>query len=294
VTGQIDLAVESDDEAYAAIRRFLAFLPPNAWTAPARSPEPQRLQPDPTIYKLVPSERRRGYDMRRLVKRLVDGHDLFELKPEFARSLITGLARINGYTVGIVASQPMHDGGVLTPQACDKAVRLICLCDAFGIPVLFLQDVPGFMVGADVEHAGLLSKAMMLNQAVLLSRTPKLTVIVRKAYGLAMAALAGPNMGSEYVFAWPGAEIGLMDPKVAVNILSGQLAGTLSSEELAKKADLIADDVTPYGAAGIMKLDEIIDPADTRATLGRALHRLAGRHFKSGTTNSLASWPTSW
>jgi methylmalonyl-CoA decarboxylase subunit alpha len=278
VTGQIDATAESDDEAYTSIRRFLDFLPSNALSMPRRRVPLQPPAADPDIHRLIPAARRRGYDMRRVLRRLVDGGDLLELKPEYGRSLITGLARINGYSVGVVASQPMHDGGVLTPQACAKAVRLICLCEAFNLPLVFLQDVPGFMVGAEVEHAGLLHKAMMLNQAVLLATTPKLTVIVRKAYGLALASLAGPNMGGEYVFAWPGAELGLMDPEVAVK----------------ERARHIAEDVTPYPAAGIMKIDEIIDPADTGPTLGRALHRLAGRRVEPLTKRPLAGWPTSW
>ena len=156
----------------------------------------------------------------------------------------------------------MFQGGVLTPDACDKAVRLICLCDAFDLPIVFLQDCPGFLVGAAVEHSRILYKAVMLLQAMSLARTPRLVVVVRKGYGLAYFTLGGNDMGSDLLCCWPAAEISLMDPEVGVNVVSG---------------DSERPDVGPLGAAGIMKIDEVIHPAETRPVLARALERPAPR-----------------
>jgi acetyl-CoA carboxylase carboxyltransferase component len=211
---------------------------------------------------------------------------MLELQPGFGRSLLAALGRIDGRPVGFLASQPMHQAGALTPDACDKATRLLCLCDAFDLPVLFLQDVPGFFVGRQVEHAGMLKHAIRLQTALALSQAPKLTVLLRKSYGLAYFSLGGNDTGVDTVYAWPGAEISFMDPGVAANVVSG---GDPAARDAALGAMQAQTD--PYGAAGRMAIDEIIDPADTRATLARALGRLAGRPAVNGSERPLASWP---
>lgn len=298
VTGQIDQAAETDDEAYDLVRRFLAYLPPNAWTPPERSGDGGPLSADPELYRIVPEARRRGYDMRRVLARLVDDGQFLELRPLMGRSLICCFARIDGWPVGIVASQPIQQAGVLGPDACDKAAKLIVLCDAFNLPLVFLQDVPGFLVGKQVEHARLLHKAIMFQQALHLAEVPKLTVVLRKAFGLAYFSLAGSDQGTDVVLAWPGAEIGFMDPDVGASVLYGTGLGHLERAErlaeLSRRADSLRDATDPYGGAGIMKIDEIIDPADTRPTLARYLGRFAGRPFEPGTSRPLSAWPTCW
>jgi acetyl-CoA carboxylase carboxyltransferase component len=285
VTGQIDVAVDTPEEAYAVVRRFLALLPPNgAERAPRTAAGP--LEPDPELAGLVPRRRTRAYDMRRVLARLLDPDSLLELGPDFGRGLLCGLARLDGHAVGVIASQPKFFAGALDPAACQKAVRLLCLCDAFDLPVVLLQDVPGFFVGRQVEHDGMLKHAIRLQTALALSRAPKLTVVLRKAYGLAYFSLGGNDTGVDAVYAWPGAEISFMDPLVAANVVTG---GDADARDAALEA--MAADTDPYGAAGLMAVDEIIDPADTRPVLARALGRLAGRPPARGWERPLASWP---
>ncbi len=282
VTGQIDLVADSYDEAYDLVRRFLGYLPANSWSEPPRGPDAE-VGPDPGLAQLVPTSRRQAYDMRRVIARLADHGRWLELRPRFGRSLLTGLAHIGGTGVGLIASQPMQQAGVLTPDACDKAVRLICLCDAFDIPIVFLQDCPGFLVGQKPEHARLLYKAILLLQAVSLARTPKLSVVLRKGFGLAYFALGGNDMGTDMLWCWPSAEISLMDPDVGASVVNGSADADVAA--------MLAD-VGPWGAAGIMKVDEIIDPEETRSALARSLARLQSRD--RGGERPLASWPTCW
>ena len=294
-TGQVDLAVGTHEEAYEAVRRFLSYLPSNAWSRAPRTAG-GRLEPDPELAALVPARRTRAYDMAKLLRRVLDPDSLFELAPEFGRGLIAALGRLDGHAVGVVASQPMYAAGTLDPKACEKAVRLICLCDAFDLPLLFLQDCPGFFVGTQVEHDGMLKHAIRLQTAVALARTPKLTVVVRKAYGMAYYSLGGNDTGVDTVYAWPGAEISFMDPEVAANVVAGEELRELAPEErkerLSQLSGAIAADTDPYGAAGRLAVDEIIDPADTRSVLAGALGRLEGRAAEPGWQRPLASWPT--
>ena len=281
LTGQVDLVAEDEQASWGLVRQFLSYLPPNAATRPPRG-EPVAPDGNTDVGALVPASRRRGYDMRRLMRGLVDGGSLLELKPAFARSLITALARIGGHPVGVLASQPIQQAGVLSPEACDKATRLICLCDAFGLPLVFLHDTPGFMIGRQVEHGRLLGKAMLMQQAVAMAGVPRLAVIVRKSFGLADHAMSGVGLNSDLLVAWPGAEISFMDPEAAASVLG---AGT---------TDEVTLDPSPYGAAAGMAVDEVIEPASTRAVLAEALDRAAGRPFIPGTERPLSSWPMSW
>ena len=297
ITGQIDLGVESETEGFAATRQFLSYLPSNAWTPPpivdARDPEDGL-----PLAELVPADRRRAYDMRRVIRRVVDQDSFFELRPAFGRSLLTGLARIGGRSVGILASQPMQQAGALGPNACDKAARFICTCDAFGVPLIFLHDTPGFLIGSQVEHQRLLYKAMLLQQAVFLAQVPRLTVIVRKSYGLANLDMSGNDMGSDLLCAWPTAEISFMDPDVGANVIYGRELSQLPEEEMLERrkvrAKELAADIDPYGAAGLMMLDEIIEPDETRAVLLGALERVASRPFRPGSEGPLSTWPMCW
>ena len=269
VTGQIDLVVDDDEQAYAAVRRFLSYLPSNNWTRP---PVVDPVEPEPAdLEALVPERRRRGYDVHKVLDAIFDRDSVFELRPMIGRNLVTALARIDGRSVGVLASQPMQQGGALSPDSCDKAVRLICLCDAFGIPLVFLHDTPGFVVGTSVEHNKLLYKAMLLQQAVVLSTVPKYSIITRKSFGLACHVMSGPGTRADLVCAWPGAEISFMDPNVAANVVFVRELEGLTGEALRDATEAlahrVAENTDPYGAAGLMKIDEIIEPNDTRATL---------------------------
>ena len=293
-TGQIDLAVDTQDEVVAAVRRFLSFMPDNGRTVPARRPS-NGVRPIPELRTLAPSERRRGYDMRKVIGKLVDEGDFMEIKPRFARSLITALARIDGRVVGVLANQPMQQGGAMTPDACDKAVSFLALCDSFHIPLVFLTDTPGFLVGRQVEHARLLHKTVMLNQALMQVGVPMLTFVLRKAYGLAYFAMAGGRIGSIYMCGWPTAEISFMDPEVGANVLYApaleQLEGEARAQEAARLAKEISNATTPYAAAVGGGMDEVIDPADTPVLIAQALDRMMA-NYDPHRVRRLANWPT--
>ncbi|MFN0091606.1 MAG: acyl-CoA carboxylase subunit beta [Acidimicrobiales bacterium] len=286
VTGQIDLGVDTEEEAWAAIQRWLSYLPPNAWTPPPRAEPSGSLEPDPGIGAIVPAERRRGYDVRRLLARLLDPGSFFELRPTIGRSLTAGLGRLDGWTVGVIASNPLFEAGAIDSFGCEKATRLLVLCDSFDIPVLFLQDVPGYLVGKHAEHERLLYKAMRFRQALTLCRCPTLTVITRKAFGLAFKSLNGSGVGADHLYAWPGAEIGFMDPDVGLNVIRPGVEGEERERLLAE----IAEATSPYEAAGVMLLDEVIDPALTRRRLAEDLGRLAGRAPTPPGRRPLATW----
>lgn len=267
-TGQIDLAVDDPRAGHRAIRSFLAGL---------RDADPVGTESDPEIAALVPRRRNEGYDMRRVLARLVDDGQLFELKPDFAPSMLTALAHIDGRAVGIIANQPLHHAGTLTPDGCSKAARLVCLCDANDVPVVFIQDTPGFMVGTGVEHDRLLARSMLFLQALVLAGVPKISIVVRKAFGLAFFSMGGSRMGSDLLVAWPGAEIGFMDPAVAENVLG---------------EPIVDASFDPYAVAGLMNLDDVIDPAETRKVVADALRRLPAR--TDGGAAPLAAWPHWW
>jgi acetyl-CoA carboxylase carboxyltransferase component len=290
-TGQIDLTAEDPAHASRLVREFLSYLPSNNWTPPPRAVAID--PPDVDLEQIVPAARRRAWNVKKLIAGVADEGSTFELMPDFGKSVVTSLARLGGRPVGFVASQPMVQAGVLGPDACDKATRFICLCDAYGLPLVFLHDTPGFMVGTGVEHRRLLHKAMMMWQAVSLAEVPKLAVIVRKSYGVADYAMAGIGMRSDLLVAWPRAEIGFMDPDTAANVL---FPGTEEEDVAARtaRAEEIALDIGPLGAAGAMRVDEVIEPATTPAVLRAALDDLDGRPFRSGSERTLATWPTSW
>ncbi len=292
-TGQIDQAADSEEEAVDLIKRFLSYMPSNCWELPptADYDEPQ---PDPGLADLVPTRRQRAYDMHRVISRVVDGGEMLELKPRFGREMITALARIGGRTVGIIASNPMFGAGALTPDCCDKGAQFICLCDSFNIPLVFLTDVPGFIVGSQPEWDRLLHKAIMFLEALVLASVPRITVVLRKAFGLAYFSLSGGSMDNALITAWPGAEISFMDPAVGVNVVHAKdIAEAQDGDQF--RQDKINEWTLghePWGAAGLMNLDEIIDPADTRQWLAEAIQRFQVTPPQTGQTKELASWPT--
>ncbi len=294
LTGQIDQVAETETEAIGQMKSFLSYLPSNCWELPPTLSGHEYADPDPGIADLVPTRRQRAYDMHRVIARLVDDVEMLELKPRFGRSLITTLARIGGRSVGILASNPMFNAGALDPNTCDKATQFVCLCEAFNIPTIWLQDVPGFIVGSQPEHARLLHKAIMFLQALSLMTVPRITVVLRKAFGLAYFSLSGNSMDNSLVTAWPGAEISFMDPGVGVNVVHARDIANAADPDVERQR--LIDEWTlghePWGAAGIMNLDEIIDPADTRRWLLEAVQRFPVTPPRRGETKELATWPT--
>lgn len=296
ITGQIDLGVDTFDEAYAAVRKWLSFVPSNAWTPAPRGESRADMEPDQSLADMIPAKRTRGYDMRRFCAALLDDDSFMELQPLYGRNLTTGLGRLDGFTVGLIANNPMFNAGVLDPAACRKGVRLMTLCDAYNIPVIFLMDVPGFMVGKAVEHDRILSLAIRFVEALANMTAPTLTVTLRKGFGLAFPAMNGSGLGSSGLYSWPGAEIGFMDPDVGVNVaFSARLAAMDPADADAERQRLIAEigeATSPYEAAGTLKVDEVIDPADTRRVLVDDLRQLATRRVPPPEERALSYWPT--
>jgi acetyl-CoA carboxylase carboxyltransferase component len=273
VSGVGDLEVASDEECIEAIRSYLSFLPSNC-----EEPPPRREASDPVdraadeLLDVLPDSPRQPYDMYEVIRCIVDDGAWFDLKPRWARTIITCLARMGGRPVGIVANQPRHLGGILENDSADKAARFINLCDAFGIPLLFLMDVPGFMVGTKVEQAGIIRHGAKMLYAVSRATVPKVTVIVRKAYGAGYYVMCGRAYEPDLILAWPSAEISVMGPEGAVNIIFRKEI-EVSDDPDATRAQMIQGirrTIDPYIAAGNAMVDDIIDPRETRPTVIRA------------------------
>ena len=296
-TGQIDLGVESDQEGYDAIRKWLSYLPSNAWEIAPRNETRGSLDHDPGLAELVPAKRTRGYDMRRVVERIVDTDSLLEIQPLYARNVVCGMARLNGFSVGVIANNPMFGAGTLDPQACHKIIRLATVCDSYNIPIIFLADVPGFMVGERVEHELMLHWGMRMMHALQNCSAPTLTVCIRKAFGLAWQAMNGSQMPALGVYSWPGAEIGFMDPEVGVNVAFGSKLARIDDSETRESERValvreVGESTNPYEAAGTMRIDEVIDPGDTRGVLAHDLEMLAHRSVPPPEARPLSYWPT--
>jgi len=280
VSGVGDLEVDSDEECIQAIKDYLSFFPANCEQQP-----PLREGPDPVermdeeLLDVLPDSPRKPYDMYEVIGRIVDDGKWFDLKPRWARTIITCLARMGGRPVGIVANQPKQLGGILENDSADKAARFINLCDAFGIPLLFLMDVPGFMVGTKVEQAGIIRHGAKMLYAVSRATVPKVTVIVRKAYGAGYYVMCGKAYEPDLIVAWPSAEISVMGPEGAVNIIFRKQIEA-SDDPDATRAEMvegIRKTIDPYIAAGNAMVHDVIDPRDLRDALLRSLLLLEDR-----------------
>ncbi len=266
-----DFLVADDAAAIEVARTHFSYLPGSHRQSPPESePRPPRPGARP-IAELVPAEANRGYDMRKVLEALVDEGSWFELKKLFARELLTGFGRLGGAVVGILANQPMQKGGVLFGDSADKAARFIWLCDAFNIPLLFLADVPGFMIGTDVERRGIIRHGAKMITAVSEAGVPKISVIVRKAYGAGLYAMAGPAYETDCVIALPSAQIAVMGPEPAVNaVFYNQLAGLPEAERAERRRHLedeYREDVDLYKLAANLVVDDVVEPEALREQL---------------------------
>ena len=272
-SGVADLEVASDEECIQAIKDYLSFFPQNCEEAPPlreTSDPPGRMDDD--LLDVLPDSNRKPYDMYQVIRRIVDDGFVFDIKPQFAKTVITCFARMRGRPVGIVASQPKQLGGILENDSADKAARFVNLCDAFGIPLLFLQDVPGFMVGTKVEQDGIIRHGAKMLYAVSRATVPKVTVVVRKAYGAGYYVMCGKAYEPDLIVAWPTAEISVMGAEGAVNIIFRKQVEAAEDPD-AERATLIENFrkiIDPYIAAGNDMIDDVIDPRETRPTVIRA------------------------
>jgi acetyl-CoA carboxylase carboxyltransferase component len=282
-SGVGDLEVADDEECIRVVKEYLSYFPPNCEQRP-----PQRESADPVdrrsekLMEIVPESSRQPYDMYEVIREIVDDGEYFDLKPRFARTLITCFARFGGRPAGIVANQPKHLAGILDNDSADKAARFINLCDAFNIPLVFLQDVPGFMVGSKVEHAGIIRHGAKMLYAVSRATVPKVTVVVRKAYGAGYYVMCGKAYEPDLIVAWPGAEISVMGPEGAVEIIGRSAIEASEDPETTREEMLSAvrKQIDPYIAAGNAVIDDIIDPRETRPTIARALEMAATKHVE--------------
>jgi acetyl-CoA carboxylase carboxyltransferase component len=266
-----DALVADEREAIDFAKAYFRHMPQHAGEKPAAcDAKGARVSPRP-IAELIPSEPNRGYDMHKLIDALIDEGSWLEIKKLFARELLTGFARLGGQPVGILANQPMQKGGVLFNDSADKAARFIWLCDAFEIPLLFLADVPGFMIGTDVEKRGIIRHGAKMISAVSEATVPKISVIVRKAYGAGLYAMAGPAFDSDAVIALPSAQIAVMGPEPAVNaVFYNKLADLPEEQRAAKRKELedeYREDVDLYKLASNLIVDDVVEPEDLRETL---------------------------
>ena len=273
-SGVGDLEVKDDAECIAVVKQYLSFFPSNCEQRP-----PLRDTADPAdrmsekLLDIVPESSRQPYDMYEVIREIVDDGEILDIKPRFARTIITCLARFGGRPAGIVANQPKQLGGILENDSADKAARFINLCDAFNIPLVFLQDVPGFMVGSKVEQAGIIRHGAKMLYAVSRATVPTVTVIVRKAYGAGYYVMCGKAYEPDLIVAWPTAEISVMGPEGAVNII-GRSAIESSDDPDATRERMLAEvkkSIDPYVAAKNDLIDDIIDPRETRPTIVRGL-----------------------
>ena len=291
VTGLADQVVDTDEQALDAIKTFLSYLPGHHNEAPPVKPVPAGSgNACKDIIRLLPESRTQVYDMRKLLRAVIDGNSYFELKARFGKAAVTALARLGGRTVGLVANNPLYKGGALDADACDKIVSFIVLCDSYNIPLLMFVDTPGFAIGVEAERKRAPGKIMNFMNALALVTVPKLTVLVRKTYGQAYINMGGGRNSDEFL-AWPTAEVSFMDPNYAVTVVHGLKPGDPGFED---KRVLMEKDSSVYDIASIYAVQDVIAPDQTRDYLIRMLdvHQLratggVGRHL-------LSSWPTSY
>ncbi len=274
----------ADDEAHAIklTKRLLSFLPNNNTEKPPFAPKlhKKKIKADPKLNSILPDNPRRAYNMLDIVKRIVDQGDFLELQHDFAGNLLIGFARLNGNAVGIVANQPLVRAGVLDIDSSDKAARFIRFCNAFNIPLVNFVDVPGFMPGVQQEYGGIIRHGAKVLFAYASATVPKLTVVIRKAYGGAYLAMCAKSMGADRVCAWPTAEIAVMGAEGAVNILYRKELAE-AADPKAEKAKLAAHYrdtfANPYVSASRGLVHDVIEPATTRNYLCSALEQLLAK-----------------
>ena len=280
-SGVGDGEFENDAAAIAAVKKYLSYLPSSCDEAPPDLPVTDPIERrEESLLDLLPESTRKPYDMYKLIKAIVDHGEIFDIKPRFARSIITCFARIGGKSVGVVANQPAYLGGILDVDSSDKAARFMQVCDAFNVPLVFLQDVPGFMVGSKVEHAGIIRHGAKMLHVMAAATVPKITVVVRKAYGAGYYVMSGRAYEPDLIVSWPTGEISVMGAEGMLGIAARKLFGDTEPAPEAKKSiiEMIQKNIDIYKVAGWGLVDDVIDPRDTRRVIAWGLE--LARHKK--------------
>ncbi len=280
-SGVAHFIASDEKEAIGLVKKLLSYLPSNSMELPPRTlsiDDPERV--DVTLNNIVPEDASKPYNMYEIIERVVDRNTFLEVHRDFAKNVIVGFARLNGYSIGIVANQPLYYMGALDIDSSDKIARFVRFCDAFNIPIITFVDAPGFVPGTFQEHRGIIRHGAKIIYAYSEATVPKITVIIRKAYGGAYIALGSRHLGADFVIAWPTAEIAVMGPEAAAEIIWRKklqsIEDPVKREELLKK---LAEEyreriVTPYYAASRGYIDTIIEPSHTRPILIKVLEFL--------------------
>lgn len=275
VSGNIHFVAQDDAHAIALAKKLLSFLPSNnILDPPHRLDRPLNLDPDPGMNELVPADSKSPLSVHAVIRRLVDEGDFFEVMMDWAKNIVIGFARVQGVVVGIIANEPMVKAGTLDIDASDKGARFIRLCNIFNIPIVNLVDVPGFLPGLQQERGGIIRHGAKLLFAYAAATVPKITLILRKAYGGAYLAMCSRDMGADMVYAWPTAEIAVMGAEGATKILYRNEIKN-AADPAQREAELVKEYrkkfASPYQAAARAMITDVIDPADTRRVLSLAL-----------------------
>ena len=277
-SGVADLEAENDEDCIVKIKKLLSYLPSNCFENPPRvvpQDDPARLCP--TLEERVPADRKKVYDVRLVIHEIVDGDSFLEIKPGFAQNLIIGFARMDGRVVGIIANQPRVLGGTIDINASDKGARFIRILDAFNIPIVTLMDTPAFLPGIHQEHGGIIRHGAKMLYAYSDATVPMVTIILRKAYGGGWSAMGPKELGIDLVFAWPTAECASMGPEGAADVIWAKEIRNAPDPEAARKKfvkEYDRDFSTPYLAAALRVIDDIIYPEETRQKIIQALGML--------------------
>jgi acetyl-CoA carboxylase carboxyltransferase component len=271
-SGSADLVARDEEHARELAARLLSYLPDNADADPPRTEGVAPAKSPAGIDSVVPEAPRKGYDVRDLIDRVVDADSVLELKPAYGGEIVTAFARLDGRPVGIVANQPATRAGAIFPDAAEKAAEFVWTCDAYGVPLLYLCDTPGFMAGSGVEKEGILEKGKKMIYAAASATVPKQCVVVRKAYGAGIYAMSGPAYGPESTLALPGGEIAIMGPEAAINaVYARKLAAIDDPEKRAREEERLREeyrrDIDVHRMASEVVIDEIVPPSTLRDQL---------------------------
>jgi methylmalonyl-CoA carboxyltransferase large subunit len=290
-SGVVHLIAQNDEEAAQLCRRLLGFMPSNNLEDAPRLAYNLPIDSDPEMGGIVPVDNKAVYDVRDVIKRVLDYQDFLEIQPEFAANIVIGFGRLEGRPVGIIASQPNHLAGVLDINASDKSARFVRFCNAFNIPLITFVDVPGFLPGVEQERGGIIRHGAKLLFAYSAATVPKITVVLRKAYGGAYIAMCCKDLGADRVIAWPTAEIAVMGAEGAAEIVFRREIDA-AADKAVRRQELVDEYretfSNPYVAAGRRLVDDIIDPADTRKVLAKALESLhTKRELRPGKKHGL-------